>query len=156
MASHMTHSSDSWIWNKLWLTTGRSAVVCTAPWSSREQKCDSHHIWETTHHQICSYSSVYQGITLNLYERMNHKCFFWAHNTTKWFCANLYGEKVAQKSACAVIKMRERIGEVGLKTPKKEMDNLSFLWRHMLIFLREFLRLPPLIMKEHLRTMLAT
>ena len=37
-------------------------------------------------------------------------------------------EKVVQ---CDVIKMREMRGEVGKKPPKKEMDNHSFLWRHL-------------------------
>ena len=31
--------------------------------------------------------------------------------------------------------MREMRGEVGKKTPEKEMDNPSFLWRHMAYFL---------------------
>ena len=36
-------------------------------------------------------------------------------------------EKVAQKSACDVIKRREMRAEVGKKTSKKEMDNPLFL-----------------------------
>ena len=40
-------------------------------------------------------------------------------------------EKVAQ---CDVIKMREMSGEVGKKPPKKEMNNHSFLRRHMADF----------------------
>ena len=32
---------------------------------------------------------------------------------------------------CDVIQMREMRGEEGKKTPKKEMDNPSFLWRRM-------------------------
>ncbi len=38
----------------------------------------------------------------------------------------LYVKKVAKKSACDVIKMRE-MREVGKKTPTKVMDNPSFL-----------------------------
>ena len=34
--------------------------------------------------------------------------------------------------------MREMRGEVGKKPLKKEMDNPSFLWRHMADFLRHF------------------
>ena len=35
---------------------------------------------------------------------------------------------------CDVIKMRDMRGEVEKKTPKKEMDNPSFLRRHMADF----------------------
>ena len=44
-------------------------------------------------------------------------------------------EKVAQ---CDVIKMRQMRGEVGKKPHKKEMDDYSFLWRHMSFFRATF------------------
>ena len=31
---------------------------------------------------------------------------------------------------CDVIKMKEMRGELGMKTPKIEIDNPSFLWRY--------------------------
>ena len=37
--------------------------------------------------------------------------------------------------------MREVRGEVGKKTPKKDMDNLSMLRRHMADFFRHFVQL---------------
>ena len=39
--------------------------------------------------------------------------------------------KCLKNQPCDVIKMREMRGEVGKKPLKKEMDNPSFLWRHM-------------------------
>ena len=41
--------------------------------------------------------------------------------------------KYLKNQPCDVIKMREMWGEVG-KTPKKEIDNPSFLWRHKAVF----------------------
>ena len=58
--------------------------------------------------------------------------------------------KLCQKWSKWRHKMREMRGEVGKKTAKKEMDNHSFLWRHMdhfwhnLVFDKKMLDLPSL------------
>ena len=44
------------------------------------------------------------------------------------------GTKCLKNQPCDVIKIREIRGEVEKKTSKKDMDNPSFLWRHMAVF----------------------
>ena len=48
---------------------------------------------------------------------------------TKTVLLNIIGDTlyVAGQSVSKIIKMREMRGEVGKKTPKKDMDNHSFL-----------------------------
>ena len=47
----------------------------------------------------------------------------------KWIKPNLYNF-CTNFDSCDVIKMREMRGEVGKKTPEKEMENPLFLLRH--------------------------
>ena len=53
---------------------------------------------------------------------------------------NLKGNftKYLKSQPCDVIKMRYMGGEAWKKTPEKEMDNPSFLWRHLAHFLHNF------------------
>ena len=43
------------------------------------------------------------------------------------YSETLYGDKFLKNQPCDVIKMREMRREVRKKTPKKEIDNSSFL-----------------------------
>ena len=55
------------------------------------------------------------------------------------------GQSVSKISHVTSKKMREMRVEVGKKTPKKEVDNPSFLRRHNADFLRNFVQLHKLI-----------
>ena len=54
------------------------------------------------------------------------------------FLVNDYFTKCLRNESCDVMKIREMKGEVGKKPPKKEMNNPSFLWRHMDHFWHNF------------------
>ena len=58
-------------------------------------------------------------------------------NFVCWFLETVrcIGTKCLKNQPYNVIKMGEMRGEVGKKTPKKDVDNPSLLWRHMADFL---------------------
>ena len=73
------------------------------------------------------YILIYQCMT---------SCFIWQISASKY---NISSEtKCLKNQPCNVIKMGEMRGEVGKKTPKEEMDNPSFLLRHMDHFWHNF------------------
>ena len=44
--------------------------------------------------------------------------------------------EIKNNTKCVVIKMKGIRREVGKKTPKKDKNNLSILWRHMAYFVK--------------------